>query len=176
MRTSERLRLAAQPFADGEQIREAIPAQTFSPLWTGASVGIAVLVSTQFFEPDQLSSFLIAVLVAGLLAAAGPLLLTATGNRFRIIVVTDQRVLFLAAGRVSYSRGNSLLAVQPGGIPITLRRGLMWTVVAGLANGKPESLYVHRRYHSALEATCAVASGHSTHQVNGGSLDAHSGP
>jgi hypothetical protein len=116
---------AAQFLNPGETIQEVIGAQTGSPLVRG---------------------------IAGAFGLIGALS-TMAFNDYRIVAVTDQRVLVLDAGSWSMKKARSVIGVLPRGMKLGPATGL-WHAIETPA-GK---LWVHRRFFKDVEAADRMSS------------------
>lgn len=116
---------AAQFLNPGETIQEVIGAQTGSPLVRGISGGF------------------------GLIGA----LATMAFNDYRIVAVTDQRILVLDAGTWSMKTARSVIGVLPRGTQLGPATGV-WHKIETPA-GK---LYVHRRFFKDVAAADQTSS------------------
>jgi hypothetical protein len=110
---------AAQFLNPGETIQAVFGAQTGSPLVRGIG-----------------SAF-------GLLGV----LITMAFNEYRIVAVTDQRILVLDAGRWNWKTARGVVDVLPRTIPLGPARGVWHSIEP--ASGK---LWIHRRFYKDVEA------------------------
>lgn len=110
---------AAQFLNPGETIQEVLAAQTGSPLVRG--IGGAF----------------------GLLGA----LITMAFNEYRIVAVTDQRILVLDAGRWGMKKARGVVDVLPRGTRLGPGTGIWHSIQ--LSSGK---VWVHRRFYKDMEA------------------------
>lgn len=110
---------AAQFLNPGETIQEVLAAQTGSPLVRGIG-----------------SAF-------GLLGV----LITMAFNEFRIVAVTDQRIVVLDAGRWSMKKARGVLDVLPRATRLGPATGV-WQSIQ-LPSGK---VWVHRRFYKDIQA------------------------
>lgn len=110
---------AAQFLNPGETIQEVLAAQTGSPLVRGIG-----------------SAF-------GLLGA----LITMAFNEFRIVAVTDQRILVLDAGRWSMKKARGVLDVLPRATRLGPGTGVWHSIQ--LPSGK---IWIHRRFYKDIQA------------------------
>lgn len=71
-------------------------------------------------------------------------------NRYRIVVVTPQRILILDAGKISMSKARGVVTELPRATKLGPATGLWHVIPAG-----GESLRVHRRFFKDIEAADA---------------------
>jgi hypothetical protein len=110
---------AAQFLNPGETTQEVLGAQTGSPLVRGIG-----------------SAF-------GLLGV----LITVAFNKYRIVAVTDQRILVLDTGRWGMKTARGVVDVLPRGIRLGPARGVWHSLE--LPSGK---VWIHRRFYKDMEA------------------------
>jgi len=110
---------AAQFLNPGETIQEVLAAQTGSPLVRGIG-----------------SAF-------GLLGA----LITIAFNEYRIVAVTDQRILVLDAGRWNMKNARAVIDVLPRGTSLGPATGVWHSIE--FPSGK---VWVHRRFYKDVQA------------------------
>lgn len=114
---------AVQFLNPGETIQEVLGAQTGSPLVRGLAGAF------------------------GLLGA----LLTVPFNEFRIVAVTDQRILVLDAGRWSMKKVRGVVDVLPRAIRLGPATGVWHSIES--PSGK---IWIHRRFYKDMEAADRV--------------------
>ena len=86
------------------------------------------------------------------LAALGGILFFLSLNRYRIFVVTPNRILVLDAGKFSTKRAKGLVAELPRSTRLGPGSGIWHRIQVG-----QEKLRVHRRFFKDLEAADAAA-------------------
>lgn len=74
------------------------------------------------------------------------------GNTYRVVVVTDRRILLCRSGRLRMTSVNEVLRELPRGTRIGPPEGLWWR-----CETLGEKLYVHRRFHKDVNAADGVA-------------------
>jgi hypothetical protein len=114
---------AAQFLQPGETIQEVLAAQTGSPLVRGFAGAF------------------------GLLGA----LITVAFNEYRIVAVTDQRILVLDAGRWSTKNARGVVSVLPRATRLGPATGVWHSI--GTPTGK---VWVHRRFYKDVNAADMV--------------------
>ena len=74
-------------------------------------------------------------------------------NHYRIVVVTEQRILILDAGKTSMKRARGVVTELPRSTPLGLGAGIWHVIPAG-----QEKLRVHRRFFKDIQAAESAAS------------------
>jgi hypothetical protein len=72
-------------------------------------------------------------------------------NAYRVVVVTDRRILVCASGRFRMTPVKSVLRELPRGVRIGQPSGLWWR-----SESLGERLYIHKRFHKDVNAADAV--------------------
>jgi hypothetical protein len=111
--------------------------------------------AAQFLQPGEPIQAVIGA------QTASPMLAALTGifvflglNRYRIIAVTPARIVVLDAGKASMAKARGVVTELPRTTRLGPASGLWHQVPAG-----DETLRVHRRFFSDIEAADSVASG-----------------
>ncbi|MFA1547168.1 hypothetical protein [Actinomadura chokoriensis] len=73
-------------------------------------------------------------------------------NAYRVVVVTDRRILVCGSGRMRMTPVNEVLRELPRGTRIGPPSGLWWR-----CETLGEKLYVHKRFHKDVNAADGVA-------------------
>jgi hypothetical protein len=73
------------------------------------------------------------------------------GNSYRVVVVTDQRILVCRSGRFTTTPVNEVLRELPRNTRIGPARGIWWR-----CGTLGERMYVHKRYHKEVTAADAA--------------------
>ncbi|MGD9793870.1 MAG: hypothetical protein AB7V43_10350 [Acidimicrobiia bacterium] len=73
-------------------------------------------------------------------------------NSYRVVAVTDRRILVFRAGRLSTTKVTSLVGEYPRSTRIGPASGLWYK-----CDAFPERLYVHKRYHKDIAAADGTA-------------------
>jgi hypothetical protein len=110
--------------------------------------------ATQFVAPDETIQEVFAgqtgsPLVRGIAGAFGLIgaLIAASFNQYRIVAVTDQRILILDAGTWSSKKARAILDVLPRATTLGPATGVWHTIE--VPSGK---IFVHRRFFKDIEA------------------------
>jgi hypothetical protein len=103
-------------------------------------------------EGEQIQAVFGAQAASQYVAALGGVLPFLGLNRYRILVVTPQRILVLDAGKIRTTKARGVTAELPRSTPLGQPSGI-WHVIP--VNG--EKLRVHRRFFKDLEAAAAAA-------------------
>jgi hypothetical protein len=110
--------------------------------------------AAQFLEPGETIQVVIAgqtgsPLVRAIGSAFGLLgaLITVAFNEYRIVAVTDQRILVLDAGRWSYKNARGVVGVLPRATRLGPLSGLWRSIET--PSGK---VWVHRRFNKDIDA------------------------
>jgi hypothetical protein len=75
-------------------------------------------------------------------------------NAYRVVVVTDRRILVCSSGRFRMTPVKQILREIPRGTRIGPPSGLWWR-----CDSLGERLYVHKRFHKDVNAADGVAAG-----------------
>jgi hypothetical protein len=108
--------------------------------------------ATEYLQPgEQMQAVIGAQTASQYVAALGGVLFFLGLNRYRILVVTPQRILVLDAGKMSMKRARGVLAELPRSTRLGPASG-MWHVIAL----NDEKLHVHRRFFKDIEIADAI--------------------
>lgn len=111
--------------------------------------------ATPYLQPGEPIQAVIGAQTASqFLAALGGIFIFLGLNRYRMLVVTPQRILILDTGKASMKKARGVVAELPRSTRLGPASGV-WHVIP--ANG--ENLRVHRRFFKDIEAADAAAAG-----------------
>lgn len=79
-------------------------------------------------------------------------LIIVLANCYRVVVVTDQRILVCRSGRLTLSPVKEVLHELPRGTRIGAPKGLWWST-----DSLGDKLYVHKRFHKDVAAADGAA-------------------
>jgi hypothetical protein len=109
--------------------------------------------ATPFLQPgEQVQAVFGAQTASSYVAALGGVLFFLGLNRYRIFVVTPNRILVLDAGKFSTKKAKGLVAELPRSTRLGPASGIWHRIQVG-----QEKLRVHRRFFKDLEAADAAA-------------------